>query len=166
MILNINISLINIAFISNNYKSTRDSCTMANEIVEASNYIESESVVLPILLSDNFIYGHISNYLGTSKPMVITDNYEASLNDFPIVWNCKTMPSLTISGNSIGTLRSDCVFDSKNTKEIDYLVFINDATGNNNNLKKEQILKSLNNQFTLTYKNNFVQIYQTNIGNH
>lgn len=68
-------------------KVIRYSNKIATEIVSASDLIEPNSVIMPINVSDNWTFGHISNYLGVTKPMVILENYEANVGYFPVKWN-------------------------------------------------------------------------------
>lgn len=48
---------------------------------EMEEFVEENSVVIPLNYSDNWVTGHFSNYLGIEKPLVILDNYEA-INDY------------------------------------------------------------------------------------
>ena len=60
---------------------------LAKEIVSISDLIEENSIVIPIDVSNNWLLGHHSNYLGVKKPMVILENYEANSGYFPVKWN-------------------------------------------------------------------------------
>ncbi len=54
---------------------------------KAAEVIEPNSVVLPLNCSDNWLALHFSNYLGVQKPMLILENYEATNDYFPLLWN-------------------------------------------------------------------------------
>src|SRR6185437_9809937 len=81
------VNFVNISILIHNYKSVSTGCYVAKEINSASKFIQPYSTVLPINTSNNFLYSHISNYLGSDNPMVILENYEASLEHFPLRWN-------------------------------------------------------------------------------
>lgn len=65
---------------------------MVEELKVASDYIEEGSIVVPIFETHQWFYGHISNYLGTMKPMILLDNYEAVTSYFPLIWKLEPMP--------------------------------------------------------------------------
>ncbi len=72
----------------------------AVDYVSAESSIKPNSVVLPLdfspsgtdehgkVIADwNFLFAHAAQYMGTTKPMVILDNYEANMGYFPVRWN-------------------------------------------------------------------------------
>jgi hypothetical protein len=95
----------------------------ANEICQASNYIQPNSIVLPVNLSDYWVELHFSNYLGLDKPMVILENYEASVGWFPVKWNMEQIPSLVLGDkSSINGLQWVSNKSSKEIRRIDYVL--------------------------------------------
>lgn len=63
------------------------------------NHIKPYRVVLPlnfsprgkdehgnIIADHNFLFQHVGQYLGTYKPLIILDNYEANMGYFPLRW--------------------------------------------------------------------------------
>ena len=98
MILFILINLVNFAVILHNFRSVAPGCKLAGEIHDLSAYIKPNQTVLPVLNSNNMVYGHISSYLGYDKPMVLLDNYEAAQGYFPLVWNYKKNLGLFVPG--------------------------------------------------------------------
>lgn len=56
------------------------------EIASAAELTDQGAVVLPFTSTDFWIREHYSNYLGYDKPLVVLENYEASLNYFPVNW--------------------------------------------------------------------------------
>jgi hypothetical protein len=68
----------------------------AQSIYETAGYIEENSIVLPVNLTGNWLQAHYSNYLGADKPMVILENYEASVGWFPLKWNSGNMPEIVL----------------------------------------------------------------------
>lgn len=65
---------------------------IVEELKVASGHIEEGSVVVPIFETHHWFYGHISNYLGTMKPMILLDNYEAVTGYFPLLWKPSPSP--------------------------------------------------------------------------
>ncbi len=75
------------------------------DYVSAQDRIKPYAVVLPldfspngidehgkIIADRNFLFYHASQYMGTSKPMIILDNYEANMGYFPVCWTDNTNP--------------------------------------------------------------------------
>lgn len=63
------------------------------EYVKVSELIDENAVVLPINQTNNWLFGHFSNYLGLSKPMILLENYECDQTYFPLVWNRDKIPT-------------------------------------------------------------------------
>ncbi len=96
----------------------------AEAIQEAGNLIKPGSVILPVNLSDNWLELHFSNYLGVDNPIIILENYEASIGWFPIIWDKELLPDIQLGGqNSVNELLWIRNGESKEKKPIDY-VFI------------------------------------------
>jgi hypothetical protein len=81
------VSFVNISIIIHNIRSVSVGCEIAKEINDLSEVINPYNTVLPINFSDKFPFSHISNYLGSDKPVIILENYEATLDYFPLKWN-------------------------------------------------------------------------------
>ncbi|MCW3121778.1 MAG: hypothetical protein JWQ38_1270 [Flavipsychrobacter sp.] len=77
----------------------------AVDYLSAGSYIQPYSVVLPIDLSRNgkdengrviadrnFLFVHTAQYLGTTQPLIVLDNYEANMGYFPLAWKERTSP--------------------------------------------------------------------------
>ena len=76
-----------------------------NDYLSAGPFIKPLSVVLPlnfsrsgmdgqghVIADRNHLFSHISGYMGTEKPLIILDNYEANMGYFPLEWTRKTNP--------------------------------------------------------------------------
>ncbi len=100
----------------------KDMNTVAVELEKAGEHIEPYSTVLPINRSGHWLMPHVSNYAGINTPIVLLENYEASLDWFPIGWNNEKMPRYMF-GDLAG---SPCYWwktDSEGKKElIDYVL--------------------------------------------
>ncbi len=92
----IGINLVNFGILNHNRIAIANQCELAEEINATAEFIEPNSTVLPVTYSDNVLHAHISNYLGAEKPLIILENYEASLDHFPLRWNVDQMPELTV----------------------------------------------------------------------
>ena len=90
----ITILVLNSFLLSIYIRSGKENNRAALEVEKASMLIPPYSTVLPVNQSDKWIYGHLSNYLGIDKPMIILENYEAELNYFPVNWNQAEMPEM------------------------------------------------------------------------
>jgi hypothetical protein len=74
------------------------------------DHVKPYSVVLPLNFSPcgidehgntiadhNFLFQHVGQYLGTSKPLIILDNYEANMGYFPLRWKENKNPYYHLS---------------------------------------------------------------------
>jgi len=145
------INYINFALILHNYLSVSRGCELAEEIHSVSRTIEPYSTVLPIINSDNFIYGHISNYLGADKPMIILENYEAYLDHFPLKWNPKKISGSLFENLLAGNNFNDWVSSITQENIINYVFVLNDQHETLNNAYSEMINKSLKSNYNLLY---------------
>jgi hypothetical protein len=68
------------------YEVTGEQSKYACELIEAGSALPQRSVVLPLNYSGNWLHANISNYVGTIPGIVVLDNYEAKLQEFPLVW--------------------------------------------------------------------------------
>ena len=77
----------------------------AADYVSGVSLIKPYSVVLPLdffpngkdskgnMLADrNWLFCHAAQYLGTFKPLIVLDNYEANMGYFPISWKNSVNP--------------------------------------------------------------------------
>jgi hypothetical protein len=144
------INYINYALIVHNYLSVSKGCRLAEEIHSVSNYIEPNSIVLPILNSDNFLYGHISNYMSFDKPMIILEDYEAYLDHFPLQWNSKTISKELYNNLMEGNAFKDWTTTVNNYPMIKY-VFVLDDKNQQSNISGELFYESLQPNYTLVY---------------
>ena len=80
------------------------------DITAASKFIRPYSVILPLNFSPegrdenwkpisnlNFFFSHAYDYIGTEKPLIFLDNYEALTGYFPLLWTYKTNPYAHLS---------------------------------------------------------------------
>jgi len=93
---------------------TRTTCRLSaaegeTDYLSGTKYIKPNSVVLPLSFSPNgkdehgneiarrnWLFAHASQYMGTIRPLVILDNYEANTGYFPIAWKQEVNPYLKL----------------------------------------------------------------------
>jgi len=138
-----------------------------NEIVvaclEASKFIEPDSIVLPINYSGDWFLNHFSNYLGIEKPMVILENYECNYGYFPLIWNYDSMPHIML-GQESGT-GLQCVELKGNWENepqvVDY-VFILGELGSKSEHCHPAIERIVVEDYTLIFENHYCSLYRFN----
>ncbi|MBK9047638.1 MAG: hypothetical protein IPL74_13330 [Bacteroidetes bacterium] len=64
----------------------KEQSNFADDFIEAASELPQRSVVLPLNYSGNWLHTNISNYMGAVPGIVVLDNYEAKLKEFPLVW--------------------------------------------------------------------------------
>lgn len=131
-------------------------------INNTEKYILKNSIVLPVNFSDNWLEPHFSNYLGVNKPIIILENYEASVGWFPIKWNTELMPKLLLSDKkTISGIQWPSNPESTNVKQIDYVLLIGNQEKINDS-KWEELRDVLSVGFTLKYSspNKYVFLYE------
>lgn len=136
--------------------------TNAVTINKVNELILENSIVLPVNLSDNWLEPHFSNYLGVDKPMIILENYEASIGWFPIKWNSDKLPNVVLNDkNSITGIQWMNNINSTVKKPINYILLY----GNLSRIDDPQwseLKEQLSKGFKLKYKseNNYVMLYE------
>ena len=98
----------------------------AVEYVKVSNLIQEKSIVLPINHTNNWLFGHFSNYLGMKKPVILLENYECDQSYFPLTWNKSKIPTPLLGTTKIDRFPK---LDWKNPSDhqtipVDYVFFM------------------------------------------
>jgi hypothetical protein len=156
LIIIFHISLLNI-----HMSAMRNLNRDALKIEAASKHIREGSIVLPVNLSENWMEPHFSNYLGISKPIIIMENYEASVGWFPLKWNSNNMPAISF-GDTIFTLpKLDWKTNYDIKMEIDY-VFVYGSTHLLNDPEFTALRKIISSKYQLTYHSgdDFIMLYE------
>lgn len=134
----------------------------ARQIYGAAAFIESNSVVLPVNMSDNWLQIHFSNYLGADKAMVILENYEATVGWFPVKWNTEKIPQVMLGSKKlIPGLEWQVNGNSSVEKQIDYVLLFG-KTEKINDANWEELRTELDTNYKLTYRspNNYIAIFK------
>lgn len=132
----------------------------AKTINKTASHIKDNSIVLPVNLSDNWLQGHFSNYLGIDKPMVILENYEVNVGWFPLQWNAN-VPSVLLDDKKQVDQTTWYFSDHPKTSQIDYLLLYgNMSKRDNENMK--QLNEVIATSFVLEYQSEdgFVQLFK------
>lgn len=157
---------VNFALILHNKNSVSVSCEIARELNVASQYLEPHSTVLPITNSDNFLFNHISNYSGINKPMIILENYEATLNYFPLKWNYGEMPKLLFGDIENDSICINWVSSDNEEKVIDYVLILSQEEQIAEDNCNQKIHNCLESCYQILYegKSGRVKIYEKSKG--
>lgn len=137
------------------FTTAADLNRVAIECNNASEFIDANSIVLPVNYSDNWLQLHFSNYLGIDKPMVILENYECALNWVPLKWNAQaTIPNVAADINAdrlCSRLTSD--------KEIDFIFVLGnlESKSDSGSVKLKNILSD---KFDLSYSSANTKLYK------
>lgn len=134
----------------------------AISIYNSSKYLKDNSIVLPINFSDNWLEPHFSNYLGADKPLVILENYEASIGWFPLKWNTEGFPMILLGDKtSINRIYWKSNPESSKPRQIDNILIYGNTTTIDN--VEWMVLKDLlSTDFRLIHKSDdgFVMLYE------
>jgi hypothetical protein len=136
----------------------------AVNVTASAQFIEPNSTVLPVNFLHRwfFVTNHFPDYLGTQKPLIILDNYEAVMPWFLLNWDLQKMPYLTFNGkDTIANTWWPKGNKSISIKEIDYVYLLGDP----NDLTEPQwqeLKVNLDSAYTLCYINqkDLISIYK------
>jgi len=123
------------------------------EIVMASSFIKEGSIVLPLNFEDDWLLGHSSNWMGVSKDVLVLENYEATVDYFPLKWNRSSMPSFFLGTTPITQFACiSCVNNEQGSKkEIDY-IFKQGLKRNKEDVCENSFFDSLDSQYRKVYE--------------
>ncbi|HEX8515127.1 MAG TPA: hypothetical protein VF868_02930 [Bacteroidia bacterium] len=124
LILPIAVMLINhIFFIQYHDKETAVLSADAETLANAEKHMETNSVLLPLNYSTNWIHINHANYMATQKNIVNLDNYEPTKPHFPLIW--KKGEQVYDLMQKYGNRNPPCInipgYESKTGHRIDYL---------------------------------------------
>lgn len=132
---------------------------------QAGKFIEPGSVVGTVNLTNYWFLQHFSNYLGNDKPVIILENYEATMDYFPLRWNFEKVPNMQIGGESVlnNPLFSSVPTNVNNPKrEIDYVFVLGKwDTTNVVHVQNRQLIPE---QFSEVFSNDQCILYQRKKG--
>lgn len=117
------------------------------EYTQINKYIKTQSVILPIDYSNNWLNSNYGCYLGVTKNCVVLDNYEASTVHFPLVWkDTMLIPTnyMTDYGTSYNPRLNITYYEMASNVKIDYVVrwkYAEADKANSNTIFTDSILK-------------------------
>lgn len=142
----------------------KDLDRVASEIVESSEYISPNSVVLPVNCSSNWLMLHFTDYDGLKKTVINTDDYESNVGWFPLIWN-KAMPNFSLHGktaipNALITFNTQ----QKATREIDYIFVFGDISWVMQHKEYEELKEDIKNYCKPVFvsQDGFIHLYSVN----
>ncbi len=87
-----------------------DGANMVEEHVSVADRIPERSVLLPlnfnkcgknsngdVIADKNEVYGHVAQYIGVDKKILVLDNYEANTGYFPLNWKSEINPYIYLN---------------------------------------------------------------------
>ena len=137
--------------------SNIDACFISIHKVAA--YIPPGSIVLPINNSDHWIMEHFSNYLGIDEPLIVLDNYESTVNYFPIHFNHQDFPTIRIKGVENNVFNCVSWLSNPYSEKIVYAPYIMVYGQKINTDCEEELLNIIKKTYCLAYRNEFVELY-------
>ena len=129
------INYINIALIIVYTESSCEMNKISKNLILASKKIPPYSIVFTINDNQNWLFAHLSNYLGVDKPLIISENYEATLNYFPLKWVQNTVSNLELDCAK-NQLNSSHPTKDNHKKTVDYVFILSE--GHNNAIGKNE----------------------------
>ena len=134
---------------------------IAMDCEETAKYIKPYSIVAPVNLRDHWSRENFFNYLGMDKPLIILENYEATMDYFPLLWNTEKFPDIQAGGVSLAgnSFLSSAPINPRNQKrELDYIFVLgNWDTTNAEQLKNFELISH---HFKLVHQNTNCTLYR------
>ena len=132
------------------------------EIVKMSEQIKENSVVMPFYFLDDWYMQHFSNYLGISKPLIIIENYECSVDYFPLKWknDFDVYAAYNVKEDAESIHLKWYSRDENRPKTVNY-IFILGSSGEME-LFNSPTAKLIRNNYILTYQSENCSLYRLN----
>lgn len=157
-------------------RAMRDTSRQIELMKEVTQHVEAGSLLLPFnyAYNNNWLHMHSPGYFGSGKPIAVIENYEGSLQWFPVNWKLKGKYDLApisvwaadnkkMIQRYYSNPQNPDVFslpqnDGK-IKEIPYAVIFGQMP-DEKDADYQQIKPILDRSYTLIFKNDFCQLYQ------
>lgn len=130
-------------------------------LVDAARHLPEGSVVLPISNEDNWLLGHSASLLATQRPVVLLDNYETTMDYFPLVI-CPGLPAVLrdhITGHDRCLGRLADHLGKEEAPAVDHIVIFGQG-GDPNSCSAEALSGPLAAYFKPGYANAYVRIFE------
>ncbi|HMM11671.1 MAG TPA: hypothetical protein PKE03_06215 [Bacteroidales bacterium] len=99
---------------------------VARSVAVAARQVPAGAVVYVENASGRMLHTHVSNYLGATRGLVISDNYQAALPYFPVSWNLRNLPVLHL-GEMSKPVKSWPVAGGLLNRQADYVLVITEG---------------------------------------
>ncbi len=83
------IVFVHLGFVSKHIKAMKELANDMTNLEEITQKVPRNNLILTLNYSDNWLYQHITGYLGSNLDIPVLENYEAGLKWFPIQWSNK-----------------------------------------------------------------------------
>lgn len=112
------------------YRLYREQQPVIEFIEQAGNRIERNALVTSVNIGYNWMLGHVGARLATQNKAIAVDNYEMTINYFPLAWKLSTMPEPVVPDTMVpNRVRHWPHFESNYKKQnIDYIFVIGEFT--------------------------------------
>lgn len=150
---------INFTLISMKEPKVKELEQIAIACNKAADFVEPNSVVLPIYCMDNWFIGHFVDYIAIDKPMVMLYNYECETGFFPVLNNLRDKPNYYLGNPGLHKylIRFEKV-KGRTFRKIDYVFIVGGCSPENtDNWGKIDLI--LNSEFRVAYKSDFCTLY-------
>lgn len=153
------ILILHVVLLGKKYGTLKRNQSRYEELTILATHIEDQKILIPVNLSDKWDVGHLSNYLGTLKHLIILENYEASTRYFPLVWQ-QNMTNVRIGNIESGNipLRWESG-NSEISKSADYVLVIGKPEPEKIRLH-QKLFDQLNLSYYLKKETAFFTLYQ------
>ncbi|MBL7952533.1 MAG: hypothetical protein JNM62_12535 [Flavobacteriales bacterium] len=130
-------------------------------LVDVARRLPAGSVVLPISTEDNWLLGHSASLLATERPLVLLDNYETTMDYFPLVL-CPGLPSvirdhIAAHDRCLGRLADH--LEKGTAPTVDHIVIIGQSW-DPSSCSAQSLNGPLARYFKPGYANEYVRVYE------
>lgn len=119
--------LVSIALLAFYVQVLRNDQAVARAVAYASRKVPEGAVVYVENVSKRLLHTHLSNYLGVTKGLIISENYQADLPYFPVIWNRRNLPVLHL-GEMSKPVKAWPVAGGLRNLQADYVLVISNGT--------------------------------------
>ncbi|MBK9291924.1 MAG: hypothetical protein IPM52_09895 [Bacteroidetes bacterium] len=118
---------------------------VARAVALAARQVPAGAVVYVENTSDRMLHTHVSNYLGATKGVIVSENYQAALPYFPVKWNLRNLPVLHL-GEMSKPVKAWPVAGGLRNRQADFVLVItsgNESPEKAGNLADQHYFKGL-----------------------
>lgn len=130
-------------------------------VQEAAEHIPVGSTVLPILIEEQWLLGHLPSMLGAVRDVNVLCDYECSLSYFPLVW-CATIPAPMLAhfnGSEVCLDWLDAHTTSGATPAIDHIVVLGYPT-DSTSCAHDNLDSVLMHHYRPTFSNRYARVFE------